>query len=309
MALQLLEDFLSDKVANYQKGMSSPLTAYDTCSRLSAHITWGTISLSEIYHRLNRWKHQLSLKPKEESRYHWRGLKSFESRLWWHCHFMQKLEDEPAIEFQNMNPAFDGLRESEFNTPYFEAWKKGETGYPLVDACMRSLQKTGWLNFRMRAMLISFASYQLWLHWKKTSQHLAQLFVDFEPGIHYSQVQMQSGVTGINAIRIYSPIKQSLDQDPEGLFIKEHCPELEGLDAQAIHWPHEMPPLLQQMTCPGLKENFPQPIVDPKISYQSAKERIYSYRQRPEVKEMAKHVYKKHGSRKNQFFPNQNRLP
>ena len=88
----------------------------------------------------------------------------------------------------------------------------------MVDACMRALTATGWLNFRMRAMVMSFASYHLWLHWRKPALHLANLFTDYEPGIHYSQVQMQSGTTGINSIRIYNPIKQGVDHDPDGVY-------------------------------------------------------------------------------------------
>ena len=155
-----------------------------------------------------------------------KSLIAFKSRLAWHCHFIQKLYDESEIEYQNLNKAYDGLRENNFNEKYFLAWKKGNTGYPFIDACMRYLSKTGWINFRMRAMLVSFASYQLWLDWKKTSKHLAKLFTDYEPGIHYSQFQMQSGTTGINSIRIYNPIKQSHDQDVNGKFIKKWVPEL-----------------------------------------------------------------------------------
>ena len=83
---------------------------------------------------------------------------------------MQKLEDEPEIEFQNFNRGYNGLRESDWNQEWFEAWVAGETGYPMVDACMRCLRHTGWINFRMRAMLVSFASYHLWLHWKKPAE-------------------------------------------------------------------------------------------------------------------------------------------
>ncbi len=89
-------------------------------------------------------------------------------------------------------------------------------GYPFLDACMRSLRATGWLNFRMRAMVMSFASYNLWLPWRATGLHLARMFTDYEPGIHWSQVQMQSGTTGINTIRIYNVVKQGYDQDPRG---------------------------------------------------------------------------------------------
>ena len=136
------------------------------------------------------------------------------------------IRDRPDIEYTNMNTAFDGIRENSFNEAYFEAWKNGTTGFPFVDACMRYLKNKGWINFRMRAMLVSFASYQLWLDWRITSKYLAKLFTDYEPGIHYSQFQMQSGTTGINAIRIYNPIKQSRDQDPDAVFIKKWIPEL-----------------------------------------------------------------------------------
>ena len=119
---------------------------------------------------------------------------------------------QPDLEFTNMVRTFDVIRNN-FNSEYFEKWKLGNVGFPMVDACIRSLKKNGWINFRMRAMIMSFASYNLWQPWQKTSPLLAKLFVDYEPGIHISQVQMQSGVTGINLPRIYSDSKQSMDQD------------------------------------------------------------------------------------------------
>ncbi len=123
------------------------------------------------------------------------SLISFSGRLHWHCHFIQKLESEPAIEFREFHPALRGLRPAEADPTLLQAWTNGETGFPFLDACMRSLRATGWLNFRMRAMIMSFASYNLWLPWRETGLHLARMFTDYEPGIHWSQVQMQSGTT------------------------------------------------------------------------------------------------------------------
>merc|ERR1712173_377034 len=99
---------------------------------------------------------------------------------------------------------------------------------------MRYLLKFGWINFRMRAMLSSFATYNLQINWQVFGNYLAQLFIDFEPGIHFSQIQMQSGVTGINAIRIYNPIKQASEHDPDGVFVKKHVQELSNIPQEWV---------------------------------------------------------------------------
>ena len=133
----------------------------------------------------------------------------------------------------------------------------------------------------MRAMLMSFASYHLWLHWRPTSVVLATQFLDFEPGIHFSQAQMQSGTTGINAVRIYSPTKQVHDQDPRGVFIRRYVPELEGIPDAYLAEPWKMPPL-EQIACGiVIGKTYPPPIVDHAEAVAEAKRRIFAKRRSP----------------------------
>lgn len=296
-AHQTLESFLRERAMGYRKALSSPLSAQDTCSRLSPHLAFGTVSMRTVHQATEAAKRHA---PDRAMAY---ALTGFAGRLRWHCHFMQKLESEPAIEFHNFARACDGLREGEFNDAYFEAWRLGKTGYPMVDACMRSLVATGWLNFRMRAMLVSFASYHLWLHWRQTGLFLARQFLDFEPGIHWSQMQMQSGTTGINTLRIYSPIKQAKDQDPQGIFIRRWVPELARVPLPYLAEPWKMDISVQRMAGCLIGHDYPAPIVDDKSAVQAAKVRMYGLRAQDDSRAEARAVQQRHGSRKSGLPP------
>ena len=174
-----------------------------------------------------------------------------------------------------------------------EAWKNGQTGFPFVDACMRCLRTTGWMNFRMRALLVAVASYHLWLDWRVTGEFLARLFTDYEPGIHWSQMQMQSGTTGINTIRIYYPVKQGQDQDPDTVFVRRWIPELGVIPADFLHQPW-----LWDGAASVLGKSYPIPVIDHLEAAKSARQKIWAVRGTPGYRNIADAIQFKHGSRR-----------
>jgi deoxyribodipyrimidine photo-lyase len=311
-ALATLDQFLAVRGVDYRRGMSSPVHAFERCSRLSPHLAWGSISMRRVAQAAAARALDVRLRRAagEPIDPRWAGsLHSFQGRLRWHCHFMQKLEDEPRIEFENFARACDALRDAAPILPGSEAaarllaWQHGETGYPMVDACMHALARCGWINFRMRAMLVSFASYHLWLHWRHTAPFLARAFLDFEPGIHYSQFQMQSGTTGINTIRIYSPAKQVLDHDPQGVFIRTELPALARVPARYLAEPHTMPASVQRESGCLIGRDYPAPVVDHATAFREARERIAAIRRRPDARTEADEIQRRHGSRRSGLPP------
>jgi deoxyribodipyrimidine photo-lyase len=289
-ALSTLTSFLNERGRDYRFQMSSPVTAFDACSRLSPHLTWGTISMREVAQATA--KRLEAIRPSNDAASkNWRAsLASFSGRQHWHCHFMQKLEDEPRLEVENLHRAYDGVRPDSADPLRLAAWSKGATGFPFIDACMRALNEHGWINFRMRAMLMSFASYHLWLPWRTSGLHLARQFVDYEPGIHWSQVQMQSGTTGINTMRIYNPVKQGIDQDPTGAFVRAFVPELAAVPDAFIHEPW--------LWSGAASLSYPPPIVDHAVAAKAARDTLYALRKESGHKQAARAIVVKHGSRK-----------
>lgn len=299
-AKSLLRSFLSNRGQHYHKEMSSPVTADESCSRLSTHLAFGTISMPLIWHAVSsRLAARGGRSGSSNASGGWAtALKAYGERLHWHCHFMQKLEDQPDLEDVDMHSECVGLRPLHPDPDLFEAWKQGRTGYPLVDACMRSVQQTGWLNFRMRAMVVSFASYHLWLDWRPTSRWLARMFTDYEPGIHNNQFQMQSGTTGISTLRIYNPIKQIADHDPKGIFIRRWVPELRDVPDEHLAEPHKMPPDLQSACECIIGKDYPLPIVDHGKAYYLAKTKMDRLRRSADFRSQSRDVFQRHGSRR-----------
>jgi len=251
-ALLVLNDFLNTRCKQFGYLISKPDYSTNACSRLSPYIAWGNLSLRNV---VQATKQSLANSTNKNA------LQRFQRRLQWNAHFIQKFEVDVGIQKYNVNPVFDTIR-TQVDENKLRAWKTGQTGYPIVDACMRSLILTGWLNFRMRAMLVSFLTHHLWQPWQEGAAYLASLFLDFEPGIHFPQFQMQAGTTALHILRIYDPIKQGIENDPDGVFIRKWVPELAHLPTPFVHRPWDLTPMEHAFYGFSPGKDYPIRIVD-----------------------------------------------
>lgn len=282
--LKYLNSFYDTRYENYMYHISKPQFSRSSCSRLSPYIAWGNLSIREVF--------QYGLLVKKDSKYR-RHLGAFMSRLRWQAHFIQKFEMEYTMEHKSVNKGYHKLNKP-VSEAYFKAWSTGQTGFPLVDASMRCLNATGYINFRMRAMLVSFFTHILWQPWQQATHHLAKQFLDFEPGIHFPQIQMQAGETGINNLRIYNPIKNSQEHDSEATFIKKWVPELADLPIPFIHEPYMMTALDQQFNSCILGEDYPHPIVDIKAHRKKASDILWNMKRNSLVRKESQRILARH---------------
>lgn len=272
LAMEHLATFLNSRIKNYSKHISKPFESRTSCSRLSAHLSWGSLSIRYLYQKT-------IVSPTERNR----NFKNFVSRLHWHCHFIQKLESDPSIEFSNQNISFDSIRKH-CNHDFLKRYENGSTGIPIVDASIRCLNQTGYLNFRLRAMLVSFWTHLLWQPWNSISKYLARQFTDFEPGIHYTQIQMQASTVGYHTIRIYNPTKLAFDHDPACEFIKKWVPELKNLPVDLCIEPWKINPMEEEFYQFNLKQDYFIPIVDILPALKNASKSLHTIKSKKETR-------------------------
>lgn len=284
MAFRYLQSFAESRGVNYNKHISKPTESRLSCGRISPYLAWGNLSVRQAVQFMVA--HPFAGKEK-------RWVNGFLTRLKWRDHFIQKFEVECDYETRCVNKGYESLNHP-FNAEYITAWESGHTGFPLIDACMRCLHETGWINFRMRAMLVSFFCHHLFQDWRWGTYHLARLFLDYEPGIHYPQFQMQAGTTGINTVRMYNPVKQSIDHDPDGLFIKTWVAELRDVPAASIHTPHLLTKEEQFQFGVILGKDYPYPMIDLESSARMAREAIWGHRKKEDVVSESKRILDTH---------------
>ena len=281
-AFKYLNSFIEKRYENYNFHISQPEKSRYSCGRLSTYLSWGNISVKQVY--------QLTINS-SNYKVNKRTFNSFLSRLKWRSHFIQKFEVDCSYEHKCINKGYEKMTYQN-NDKLLESWKKGNTGFPMVDASMKCLITTGWLNFRMRAMLVSFLCHYLEQDWRRGVYHMAKLFLDYEPGIHFTQFQMQAGVTGINSIRIYNPIKQSIEKDPNCEFIKKWLPELSKIKNEFIHQPWLLTEIdLIDISIPEIYKN---PIISPKLSNKIIRDQLWNLRKDNFVREESKRLLKLH---------------
>ena len=293
-----LDSFLDHRYERYLPTISNPATSPEGSSRLSAYIATGVLSVRQVVKAITATRLHAKQRTSDDRALLAKNVNAFASRVSWRCHFVQRLEVETTMDTTAINPELCTRLGRQDDEARFQAWATGNTGWPFFDACMRSLTATGWINFRMRAMLQSVAAYTLNLPWQRTGQHLAKLFIDYEPGIHWSQIHMQSGVTGINSVRAYSVLKQSLDHDMQGEFIRTWVPELAMVPTPQIHEPWTMSAEMQAAIGVHIGITYPAPVVDETEARTKGIAAAYAAKRHEDVKARSASVYTTHGSRK-----------
>lgn len=284
-AKNILQSFIEQRNFSYIKHLAHPLESQEFSSRLSPYLAWGNISARQVS-RMTRKKMEST--PNSQ-----RNLRAFLSRNAWRDHFIQRFEMEERIETQHIN-RFAALLNRGSNEELQLAWQLGQTGFPLIDAAMRAVTATGWLNFRLRATVVSFLTHILWQDWQIGAKFLAKQFLDYEPGIHYCQFQMQSSDSGFHTIRVYNPIKQSLEKDSEAKFLRKWLPELSNLPNNLIHEPWKMGGLDEIFYGISLGKDYPTRIVNFETAYKHATKTLWAWRKNEDVIEESSRLIIRH---------------
>jgi deoxyribodipyrimidine photo-lyase len=251
-ARRRLASFLDEGVRNYATDRDRP--DREGTSRLSPYLRFGAISVRTcIDHAL---AHAEAVPAAAE------GVQKWLDELVWREFYAMILATSPRVLTRNHRREYDAL-EWCGSDDWFEAWREGLTGYPIVDAGMRQLRETGWMHNRVRMIVASFLTKDLLIDWRRGARYFFEALVDGDPASNNGGWQWAAS-TGTDAqpyFRIFNPVSQGLKFDPEGVYVRRWVPELRDVELKFLHAPWK---------APAPPEGYPAPIVDHAVQRQRA---------------------------------------
>jgi deoxyribodipyrimidine photo-lyase len=252
--LDRLEYFTQRIIFEYDTQRDLPNT--DGTSLMSPYLRWGMVSPRQAY-----WAGQDALR-RARTADETAGVERWINELVWREFFYQVLERNPHIVKRSYRPEFDRIA-WENNADHFEAWKAGQTGYPIVDAAMRQLNQTGWMHNRTRMIVASFLCKDLLIDWRWGEAYFMEKLIDGDLANNNGGWQWTAG-TGTDAapyFRVFNPHSQSERVDANGGYIKRWLPELKRVPKEYIHAPHTMPMAVQAQFGVMIGRDYPMPLV------------------------------------------------
>ncbi|WP_369406359.1 cryptochrome/photolyase family protein [Oceaniradius stylonematis] len=249
-AQQQLKAFCDEALADYARQRDLP--AIDGTSRLSPHLAFGEITPADIWHAAAN----ADSVPEKQ-------LEKFHKELVWREFSYHLLVNFPNLGGENFNGDFDAFPWAGTDAQ-LQAWQRGLTGYPIVDAGMRQLWQTGWMHNRVRMVVASFLIKHLMTDWRKGEDWFWDTLVDADPASNTASWQWVAG-SGADAapyFRVFNPILQGEKFDPDGDYVRTYVPELAGLPNKYVHKPWEAPEKVLEKSNVSLGSTYPAPIVD-----------------------------------------------
>ncbi|MCZ8099919.1 MAG: deoxyribodipyrimidine photo-lyase [Burkholderiales bacterium] len=254
-ARERLAKFLEDGLAHYADGRDRPDRDYT--SRLSPWLRFGEIGPRQVWHAAS------AARLSGASQASARDLDKFRAELGWREFSYHLLHQRPDMASVNIQRKFDAFPWRNDDAA-LRAWRRGATGYPIVDAGMRQLWTTGWMHNRVRMIAASFLIKHLLVDWRRGEDWFWDTLVDADPASNAASWQWVAG-SGADAapyFRIFNPILQGEKFDPSGDYVRTFVPELRGVPADIIHQPWSASQ--QRLSAAGvvLGQTYPRPIVD-----------------------------------------------
>ncbi|MFG1298788.1 deoxyribodipyrimidine photo-lyase [Xanthobacter sp. V3C-3] len=248
-----LADFIADGLAGYRDGRDLPASRH--VSRLSPYLRFGEISPRQVLAAIRHAADAGEVPAADAEKY--------EAELYWREFSYHLLAEEPDIARRNIQPGFDAFPWRECSGE-LKAWRRGLTGYPLVDAGMRQLWQTGWMHNRVRMVVASFLAKHLLMDWRAGEDWFWDTLVDADPANNPASWQWVAG-SGLDAapyFRIFNPVTQGEKFDPDGDYVRAFVPELARLPAPLIHRPWTADAGTLAAAGVRLGTTYPRPAVD-----------------------------------------------